>query len=255
MKSASEFRAIARDVLRGNWKTAVLVGLVASILGGASSGGPEFSLDVTEEGAQLSFEYANQTLYSTGGSLDSDIGAFLAAGMTFIVAAAIVVGIAWFILGSIISIGYTKFNLLLVEKRPASFDSLFAYFDYWKTMIAASFLQTLYILLWTLLLIIPGIVAGYSYAMTPYILAENPDLTASEAIRRSKEMMEGNRMDLFILELTFIGWELLCILTLGIGNLWLGPYKAAAMAAFYKELTGPQRVHEPMDGVWEDVQI
>ena len=108
-------------------------------------------------------------------------------------------------------------------------------------MIAASFLQTLYVLLWTLLLIIPGIVAGYSYAMTPYILAENPDLTASEAISRSKEMMEGNRMDLFVLELTFIGWELLCILTLGIGNLWLGPYKAAAKAAFMQERTDEPR--------------
>ena len=139
MKSASEFRAIARDALQGNWKTAVLVGLVAGILGGTSSGGPTFSVDVTEEGAHLTFEYASQTLYSTGGSLNSDIGAFLAAGATYIIAAAVVIAIAWFCLGSIISIGYTKFNLLLVEKRPASFDSLFAYFDYWKTMIAASF--------------------------------------------------------------------------------------------------------------------
>ena len=255
MKSASEFRAIARDALRGNWKTAVLVGLVAGILGGASSGGPEFSLDITEEGAHLDFEYANQTLYSFGEGLDSGVGAFLTAGATYIVAAAIVIAIGWFCLGSIISTGYAKFNLQLIEKRPASFDSLFAYFDYWRTMIAASFLQTLYILLWMLLFILPGIAAAYSYAMTPYILAENPNLTASEAIRRSKEMMDGNRMDLFILELTFIGWELLCILTLGIGNLWLGPYKAAARAAFYKELTGPQKVHEPMDGVWEDVQV
>ena len=79
MKSASEFRAIARDALQGNWKTAVLVGLVAGILGGTSSGGPTFSVDVTEEGAHLTFEYANQTIYSTGGSLNSDIGAFLAA--------------------------------------------------------------------------------------------------------------------------------------------------------------------------------
>ena len=93
-------------------------------------------------------------------------------------------------------------------------------------------------LLWSLLLIIPGIIAGYSYAMTGYILAENPELTASEAIARSKEMMAGNRFRLFCLHFSFIGWEILCTLTLGIGNLWLRPYKQAAEAAFYREISG-----------------
>lgn len=92
--------------------------------------------------------------------------------------------------------------------------------------------------LWTLLLIIPGIMASYSYAMTGYILAEHPELTASEAIAQSKDMMAGNRWRLFCLQFSFIGWDILCALTLGIGNLALRPYRHAAEAAFYRELCG-----------------
>lgn len=82
------------------------------------------------------------------------------------------------------------------------------------------------------------IIASYSYAMTEYILADHPELSASEAISRSKEMMEGNRWRLFCLEFSFIGWSILCAFTLGIGYLWLTPYKEAAKAAFYREISG-----------------
>lgn len=102
----------------------------------------------------------------------------------------------------------------------------------------AQLLQTVYILLWTCLLIIPGIMASYSYAMTGYILAEHPELTAGEAIAQSKAMMAGNRWRLFCLQFSFIGWDILCVLTLGIGNLALRPYRHAAEAAFYRELCG-----------------
>ena len=96
----------------------------------------------------------------------------------------------------------------------------------------------MYILLWSLLLIVPGIMATYSYAMTDYILAEHPELTASEAIAQSKAMMDGSRWRLFCLHLSFIGWDLLCALTLGLGNLALTPYKQVAEAAFYRDLCG-----------------
>ena len=119
--------------------------------------------------------------------------------------AALVMGAVYFILGSIIKVGYAKFNLNLVDRLEGSFDNLFAFFSDWKTTVAARFLQSIYILLWSLLFIIPGIIASYSYAMTEYILAENPELSASEAISRSKQMMDGNKWRLFCLQFSFIG--------------------------------------------------
>ncbi|MBQ2829458.1 MAG: DUF975 family protein [Oscillospiraceae bacterium] len=107
-------------------------------------------------------------------------------------------------------------------------------------MALAALWRTLYVLGWSLLFIIPGIVAGYSYAMTPYILAENPEMEPKDAIRASKEMMIGNRWRLFCLEISFIGWSLLASLTFGIGYFVLTPYQQAAQAAFYRELTGAQ---------------
>ena len=80
--------------------------------------------------------------------------------------------------------------------------------------------------------------ASYSYAMTEFILAEHPELTAGEAIAQSKVMMAGNRWRLFCLHFSFIGWDILCTLTMGIGHLWLRPYRQAADAVFYREITG-----------------
>jgi len=95
-------------------------------------------------------------------------------------------------------------------------------------------LRGIFVLLWSLLLIIPGIIAGLSYAMAPYILYENPDMSGSEAIKASKELMDGNKWHFFCLNLSFLGWDILCILTLGIGCLWITPYRQATYAAFYR---------------------
>ena len=137
--------------------------------------------------------------------------------------------------------GYARFNMDLIDRTEAKIETLFTYFNSRKTTAATKFLKTVYVLLWSLLFIIPGIIASYSYAMTGYILADHPELTASEAIERSKEMMSGNRFRLFCLHLSFIGWAILCAFTMGIGNLWLNPYKQAATAAFYREISGTER--------------
>lgn len=242
MKLAADFRRIAREVLNGKWKIAVLVGLVATLLGAVEGMGPDVNVTVEASNVNASFNFAGQTLYSTGGGLNSDIGAFLAGGMAVIMVAAVIAGALYFVLGSVIKVGYAKFNLTMVDGQEGSFDPLFAYFPHWTTTALASFLQGLYIFLWSLLFLVPGIVATYSYAMTEYILAEHPELTATEAIRRSKEMMEGNRWRLFCLQFSFIGWDLLCSLTLGIGHLWLTPYRKAATAAFYREVSGTEQV-------------
>ena len=137
-------------------------------------------------------------------------------------------------------LGYARFLLRQHDGKPTEFNDLFSQFDRFGTGFAQHFLRSLYTLLWSLLLIVPGIIAALSYAMTPFILEEHPELTANEAIPRSKELMRGHKTDLFILELTFIGWSLLCILTLNLGHIALNPYKNAAYAVFYREITkGP----------------
>ena len=99
----------------------------------------------------------------------------------------------------------------------------------------ALFLVNLFTFLWTLLLIIPGIMKAFSYALTPYILLDEPELTAKQAISRSCEIMQGRRWKLFCLYFSFIGWGILCLLTFGIGFLWLAPYINASIAAFYED--------------------
>lgn len=249
MRLAEDFRSIARNALNGKWKIAVLVGLVATLLGAVEDMGPEVKINIDASSADASFEFAGQTIFSTGGGLNSDIGTFLVGGFTYIMIAALIMGAVYFILGSIIKVGYAKFNLNLVDRLEGSFENLFAYFSDWKTTAAVRFLQSIYILLWSLLFIIPGIIASYSYAMTEYILAENPELSASEAISRSKQMMDGNKWRLFCLQFSFIGWSILCAFTLGIGNLWLTPYKQAATAAFYREVSGTEC--KPYEHEWD----
>ena len=121
------------------------------------------------------------------------------------------------------------------------FADLFSQFDRFGTGFAQQFLRALYTCLWSLLLVIPGIVKGLSYAMTPFILEEHPEMTASEAIKASMKLMDGHKMDLFILGLSFIGWSLLACLTMGIGFLFLNPYINAAYAAFYRSISGQRQ--------------
>ena len=243
MKVAEDFRYIAREALRGKWGIAVIAGLIASLLGALGSDGPEVKLNVDmSEGANVSFEYAGQTILSTSSGINDQLSAVLIGSAIYIAIAAILLAAVYFVLGSVIEAGYARFNMDLVDRTEAKIETLFTYFYNWKTTAATRFLKTLYCFLWSLLFIIPGIIASYSYAMTGYILAEHPELTASEAIARSKEMMSGNRFRLFCLHLSFIGWAILCAFTMGIGNLWLKPYRQASVAAFYREVSGTERM-------------
>jgi len=237
MKIAEDFRTIARESLTSKWSIAVFVGLVASLLGGLASEAPQVEVNIDASNSDVSFSFAGQNIFSTGGGL-SDIAAFIAGAFFLFIIISLAVGVLYFILGSFVGVGYAKFNLNLVDKKETKFESMFEYFSYWKTTSVMRLLRVIYIFLWSLLFIIPGIVAGFSYAMTNYIMAENPNLTASEAIEQSKAMMMGNRWRLFCLQFSFIGWDILATLAFGIGHLWLTPYKQAAKAAFYREVSG-----------------
>jgi uncharacterized membrane protein len=107
--------------------------------------------------------------------------------------------------------------------------------NYWKAL-GLFLLSNLFILLWTLLLIIPGIMAAYSYAMAFFILNDHPEIGVNEAIGRSKAMMHGHRWKLFCLSCRFIGWALLSILTCGIGWFFLMPYMQVSFAHFYEDI-------------------
>ena len=240
MKKATDFRRLAREALSGKWMIALLVGLVASILGGVGSSGPEVTFNFDASGFHADLVYADQTVFSTNGGFSPQLQSFLIGGAVILGLVILVFAVLYFVLGSFVGVGYARFNLDLIDHTEAGFSALFAYVSHWKTTAVARLLQTVYVLLWSLLLIIPGIIASYSYKMTEFILAEHPELSGGEAITRSKEMMRGNRWRLFCMEFSFIGWELLCILTLGIGNLWLTPYKEAAKAAFYREVSGTE---------------
>lgn len=242
MKRAFDFREMARNALRGRWSTAVIAGLLASLLGAAGSSGPEVTFEFNDSGADLNFMFGNQQVYSSTEGWLPELNAFLVGGAVYILIAALVMAALFFVLSSVISLGYSKFNLDLTDRRAEpQIGTLFTYFPYWKNAALTNLLQLVRVFLWSLLLVIPGIMAAYSYAMTGYILAEQPEMAPAEALERSKEMMEGNRWRLFCLQMSFIGWGMLCVLTLGIGNLWLTPYKQAATAAFYRDLQGTDR--------------
>lgn len=243
MKYAADFRSIARAALRGRWAIAVIVSLVAVLLGGTGSDGPEIKFNISETGASLNLTVAGQPVFSTDG--DPGMIALLAGGILYIVLAALVLAAVWLFLGSVVGVGYSRFTLQLVDGSDAGFENLFQYFPYWTNAVYTRLLKGLYIFLWSLLLIVPGIIASYSYAMTGYILAEHPEMTAGEAIAASKEMMSGNRWRLFCLHFSFIGWAILCALTFGIGDLWLTPYMNVSEAAFYREISGTERYAMP----------
>lgn len=148
------------------------------------------------------------------------------------------------VVGSIISIlitgpmvvGLIVFSLAISRKQNPQLSQIFDGFKKFGVALGAYLLQTIFIFLWSLLLIVPGIIAALSYAVTFYIIAENDSIGPLEAIRKSKEIMRGNKWKLFCLGCRFIGWYLLCILTLGIGFLWLTPYMMVSYAKFYDDL-------------------
>ncbi|HOJ41736.1 MAG TPA: DUF975 family protein, partial [Candidatus Syntrophosphaera thermopropionivorans] len=123
-------------------------------------------------------------------------------------------------------------------------EEMFNGFKYFGRALGTYLLMTLYILLWSILLIVPGIIAAISYSMTFFILAENPNIKAADALRLSKQMMYGHKTQYFMLMLSFIGWFLLSILTFGIGLLFLYSYITMASTIFYQQIKGEALYNE-----------
>lgn len=238
MMRASDFRETAWNILRGRYWWTVLAALIAIFLGGCAGQPPvafHFNISVGP--------FAQNAQHATYWPLSAGVIRMLtlpfvglAAGLGSI---ALVYAIAIFIVGSAVELGYDLFNLSLYETYGTpKIETLFSRFPMLGNALVLRLLMALKILLWSLLLIVPGIIAAYRYAMAPYLLAEHPDLTATEAIEQSKQLMDGHKARLFCLHLSFIGWYLLAALTGGIGYFFLAPYVKAAETGFYLDRTG-----------------
>ena len=222
--SAKDYRAIAWSKVKDTLVPSVLAGILAFYLGGLLVSAAA-NLTITIEGEQ-------RVIPSLLNWLPNALGI---AGIWAIVQ---------LIVGGPVRQGYCVFLLKQHNNEPLEVKDVLSQMSNFGPGFLLRLLQGLYTALWTLLLIIPGIMASLSYAMAPFILAENPEMTASEAIAASKEMMDGHKWELFCLNFSFIGWELLSMVTLGVGALVLNPYMNAAQAAFYCNLC-PKALPQP----------
>lgn len=168
---------------------------------------------------------------------------FLYTAISTVISAIPVVGyIAPLILTGPLVFGVYAYFLYIVRGEQAEIGAMFSGFQKFGPTLVLYLLQVVFVLLWSLLLIVPGIIAAFRYSLAFFIMHDNPGIGAMEALRQSSEMMKGYKGKLFMLYLSFIGWALLSIVTLGIGFLWLFPYMTAALAAFYEQLKTQQSV-------------
>jgi uncharacterized membrane protein len=142
------------------------------------------------------------------------------------------------LVGGPFCLGISYFILKIFRKKEAKPSDVFYGFDFFLKAFLLYLVTTIFILLWTLLLVIPGIVAAYRYRMAYYILIDNPNLSTMEIINESKRLMSGNKGKLFFLDLSFIGWGILACLTFGIGLIALLPYVYTATVVFYELCNG-----------------
>ena len=214
------YREFAREKLSGHWGMSIVVCFISLLLGGLNS-----SITIRYDSNE---QKILNHLMNSYDRLRPIIEAFL----VFTLISAVVS----FFVGCAVELGTKKYFLKQYDGKPHSIADLFSqFFNYGGAFLLRLFTIVL-VFLWSLLFIIPGIIKSYSYAMAPYIMAEHPELRPDECITQSKQLMNGHKLELFCLDLSFIGWDILCILTLGIGFLFLNPYKQAAKAAFYRNL-------------------
>lgn len=277
MWTRGELKDRAKVAFKRNYWKCVLVALVLSILvGGADvtfktdsassaqnviTGGTGLDLspdvlledeDSWEDGEDweddaITYEEGETGLVSD--VLDSAGGLFTSLGIGLIMliaAASLAIGI---FVCSPIEVGGCSFfldNAADSEEQPGPGRLFFAFQSSgYKNIVLTLFLRNLYTVLWTFLFVIPGIIKSYEYRMIPYILAENPEMDRREAFQLSKDMMQGEKWNAFVLDLSFIGWQFLSGITLGlVGVFWTAPYVYATNAELYLELKNGGRTYQ-----------
>ena len=199
MFNRKAFKRAARQDLAGRWKTATLVSVISVIVLGISE--IPLSLD-TEE----------------------DLVLLLSLALSFIIPGIVSIALAYF------------FLQLATDKSNTTFSTFIEGMNLWHKGILGSLWAWLWIYLWTLLFIIPGIVKLFSYSQIYYILADYPNMSVKKALKLSIVMTKGYKGELFFLNLSFIGWGILCLLTVGVGFIFLVPYQMATSVNAYRFL-------------------
>lgn len=207
MRTISEYKDMALESLNNNWGQGALVTFVYILTYCGIIFAIGFFVGVFPSGSEASREALSNTIVNVAGLSLLPLEFGLAANF-----------------------------LNLSRGKGLSISQLFDGFNDYKRIFTTLFLVQIYTALWALLLFIPGVVKSYSYSMTPFILKDNPTMKNNEAIELSMKLMKGHKMQLFLLDLSMIGWALLCALTLGLGILLLEPYNSTAHAAFYRDL-------------------
>ncbi|SHO51894.1 DUF975 family protein [Anaerocolumna xylanovorans] len=230
MLRARDYRQKAREALSGNWGTAIGTGFAVQAI--------NFILVLIVYMVLL----ANASLQITGDMSYTDYPQVIISPKGYLeyMLALIVVQFVMYAL----LVGYLYFNVNLVRRESFQFNNVFSRFNIILKIFGLYFMMGLFILLWSFLFVIPGIIASFRYCMAPYIMADNPEIGIMDAIRESKEMMNGYKWKYFCLQFSFIGWALLSIVTFGIGLLWVMPYMQAANAAFYVQVSGQNTTYE-----------
>ncbi len=199
---AKDYRQRAWNKLSGNWGMFVAICFIASLITSAAGGFTAVSRSNAVFGA----------IFSIAGLIISTL------------------------IGGPLNLGTSECFLKLVRGQRVELVNMFDGFKNFVKGFILQLLNTIFIALWSLLFVIPGIIKAYSYSMGFYILADNPGMEANDARKKSMEMMYGYKWRLFCLDFSFIGWYILCFLTLGILTLWVVPYHNAARAEFYQNL-------------------
>lgn len=213
----------AKNVLRRNYWKALLISLVIAIAsgnGGSSSGRAR---------KENPFDYS--TWYGESSADFLTTGLYMFVGAVFILLILIAVRI---LLGYSLEVGGRKYFIQSAQNNDNSRCFRFAFGEgNYLGIVGTMLLKGVQNFLWTLLFIIPGIVKAYSYRMVPYILADNPNIGARNAIRLSNNMTRGHKFDMFVLDLSFIGWYILGMLAMIVGVVFVLPYENATKAELY----------------------
>lgn len=269
MWTRAELKSKAKFSFKRNYWKSVLISLIlALIVGGGSSGSSGLSSAVSnnligDSDSSVAGDYSDDdsSLYDDNDFYDDTydenveddiddlkgiagttagmmaIGIFLIVFIiVFVVIMAVVILLDVFIFNPL-EVGCKKYYLRNLNE-PAQVGNIgYAFDNNYKNIIKTMFFRDLFTVLWTLLFIIPGIVKSYEYQMIPYLLADNPQMTKEQAFEESKRMMQGQKWKAFVLDLSFIGWNILSALTLGIlGIFYVQPYMDATHAALYEAL-------------------